>query len=87
MGLLSFLFPPKWKPIYQFGDMLVCKSAELEKYMKRPSPTIRCDVLDRDKQTLKNYYKVVTIELTDHRNKPLEFYVHESNILNKIERV
>lgn len=78
-------FFPKWDPKWTTGEYLLCKTAEFEDRVSRS--TMVCKILERDKHTSKHYYRVITNDipgLTDSQNKPIDFYIHEKNILGPV---
>ena len=81
-NFLSFLFPEKWIPKYSAGEKILCKTSELQRLLGVDEMT--CLVLERDKQTSKHYYRVEAKGirlLTDFKGNPVDFYIHEKNII------
>lgn len=91
MKLFSFLklFRKKepWYPIYFDGEILVCNCANLSPHVKME--TMICKILRRDELTEDHYYRVVSdLDLmTDAKGDPVDFYLHESNIISMVNNL
>lgn len=78
MKVLAPFFKPAWMPYLKTGDKVNFKANELEKYsMKYLCKGI---IQDRRKNDPNHYYRLITKDLTDHKEQPLELHVHEDNI-------
>lgn len=80
-SFFSFLFP-QWEPTLVEGAYYIAKSKELERYYRGENFIVK--ILPRDKKTAKHYYNVITNDIpimTDSEHKPINFYIHEKNII------